>query len=99
MGYRTGLLREGGLVLPRHTFYVDNIFVYQSLPYVEDMYYLNIVLYKSREVTRCLLSCYDVTEIHNRMLHSYMIRYIEIMTAISSILAINSDNEEKIRKK
>ncbi len=26
--YRTDLLREVGLVLPEHTFYVDNIFVF-----------------------------------------------------------------------
>ena len=30
--YRTEVLRECGMVLPKHTFYVDNIFVYQPLP-------------------------------------------------------------------
>ena len=30
--YRTALLRESGVKLPEHTFYVDNIFVYQPLP-------------------------------------------------------------------
>ena len=30
--YRTELLRQCGLKLPEHTFYVDNIFVYQPLP-------------------------------------------------------------------
>ena len=39
--YRTKLLRDCGLELPRHTFYVDNLFVYQPLPYVKNMYYLN----------------------------------------------------------
>ncbi|MFQ9392980.1 MAG: hypothetical protein ACLR2E_00475 [Lachnospiraceae bacterium] len=34
--YRTGLLRECGLKLPKHTFYVDNIFVFQPLPFVEE---------------------------------------------------------------
>ena len=33
--YRTKLLRECGLELPEHTFYVDNIFVYHPLPYVK----------------------------------------------------------------
>ena len=32
--YRTELLRECGLELPKHTFYVDNIFVYEPLPHV-----------------------------------------------------------------
>ena len=38
--YRTELLRDCGLELPMHTFYVDNIFVYEPLPHVRKMYYL-----------------------------------------------------------
>ena len=30
--YRTKLLVECGLELPKHTFYVDNIYVYKPLP-------------------------------------------------------------------
>lgn len=44
--YRTALLRQCGLELPKHTFYVDNIFVYQPLPYVKTMYYMNENLYR-----------------------------------------------------
>lgn len=44
--YRTQLLRECGLELPKHTFYVDNIFVYVPLPYVKNMYYLNVDFYR-----------------------------------------------------
>ncbi|MDD3224156.1 MAG: glycosyltransferase [Clostridium sp.] len=44
--YRTELLRECGLVLPKHTFYVDNLFVYQPLPYVKKIYYMDIDLYR-----------------------------------------------------
>lgn len=44
--YRTNLLRECGLQLPMHTFYVDNIFVYQPLPMVSTMYYLDVDLYR-----------------------------------------------------
>ncbi len=41
--YRTQLLRDcEGMELPKHTFYVDNIFVYQPLPYVKSMYYMNL---------------------------------------------------------
>ena len=43
--YRTKLLLDCGLKLPAHTFYVDNIFVYQPLPYVKTLYYLNVNLY------------------------------------------------------
>ncbi len=44
--YRTTLLRECGMQLPEHTFYVDNIFVYVPLPYVHRMYYLDVDLYR-----------------------------------------------------
>lgn len=44
--YRTQLLRDCGLELPKHTFYVDNIFVYQPLPDVESIYYMDLDLYR-----------------------------------------------------
>ena len=44
--YRTGLLRECGLSLPEHTFYVDNIFAFQPLPWVKNMLYLDVDLYR-----------------------------------------------------
>ena len=44
--YRTELLRQCGLELPMHTFYVDNIFVYQPLPHVKNMYYLDVNFYR-----------------------------------------------------
>lgn len=44
--YRTKLLRDCKLELPKHTFYVDNIFVYNPLPFVKTMYYLNVDLYR-----------------------------------------------------
>lgn len=44
--YRTQMLRDCGLTLPRHTFYVDNIFVYVPLPECKRIYYLDIDLYR-----------------------------------------------------
>lgn len=44
--YRTQLLRNCNLVLPKHTFYVDNLFVYVPLKYVKDIYYLNVDFYR-----------------------------------------------------
>ena len=44
--YRTQLLRDCALELPKHTFYVDNIFVYQPLPAVKNMYYMDLDLYR-----------------------------------------------------
>lgn len=44
--YRTKMLRECGLELPKHTFYVDNIFVYYPLPFVKKMYYMDVDFYR-----------------------------------------------------
>lgn len=44
--YRTQLLRESELELPKHTFYVDNLFVYVPLKFVKTMYYINVEFYR-----------------------------------------------------
>ena len=44
--YRTNLLRDCGLKLPENTFYVDNIFVFNPLPYVRTMYYMDVNFYR-----------------------------------------------------
>lgn len=44
--YRTELLRMCNLKLPKHTFYVDNIYVYYPLPHVKTFYYLNVNFYR-----------------------------------------------------
>lgn len=44
--YRTQLIKDCGLHLPKHTFYVDNIFVFEPLPKVEKMYYINANFYR-----------------------------------------------------
>jgi glycosyltransferase involved in cell wall biosynthesis len=43
--YRTEVLRKSGIKLPEHTFYVDNIYAYQPLPFTEHLYYMDIDLY------------------------------------------------------
>ena len=44
--YRTELLRQCGLELPKHTFYVDNLFAFEPLPFVKNMYYLDVNFYR-----------------------------------------------------
>jgi len=118
--YRTGLLRDCGLELPRHTFYVDNLFVYQPLPHVKSMYYLDVNFYRyfigrddqsvnekvmigrldqQIRVTKLMLGCCDVLKLSDRKLRRYMIRYLEIMMTVSSILAIRSGTKEDLGKK
>lgn len=43
--YRTSLLRECGLELPKHTFYVDNIFIFKPMIHVKKLMYVNADLY------------------------------------------------------
>ena len=45
MGYRTQMLRDMGLELPKHTFYEDNLYIYRPLPYVKKILYLDKPLY------------------------------------------------------
>ena len=118
--YRTELLRDCKLELPEHTFYVDNILVYEPLPHVHTMYYLDVNFYRyfigrsdqsvneqvmigridqQIRVTKLMLGYYDVTKIQNRKLRHYMVRYLEIMMVICSILAIKSGSEENMEKK
>ena len=46
MIYRTKLLHECNLELPKHTFYVDNLFAFEPLPYVKNLYYLDVNFYR-----------------------------------------------------
>ena len=118
--YRTQMLKECGLELPKHTFYVDNIFVFQPLPYVKTFYYLDVNFYRyfiGRQdqsvneqvmigridqqllVTRLMLGYYHDAKITNYKLRHYMVRYLEIMMTICSILAIKSGSDENMAKK
>ena len=118
--YRTELLRQCGLKLPEHTFYVDNIFVYQPLPYVKTMYYLDVNFYRyfiGREdqsvnetvmigridqqirVNKQMIDILSQAQVKSRQLRQYMIRYLTIITVISSILAIRSGTDEDMAKK
>ncbi len=118
--YRTQMLKDCGLELPKHTFYVDNIYVYHPLPYVKKLYYLDVDFYRyyiGREgqsvqekvmigrldqqlrVTKLIIDDCDVWKLKNKKLREYMISYIEIMMAVSSILAIRSKMEENFAKK
>ena len=44
--YRTDMLKLSQMRLPKHTFYVDNIYVYYPLPHVRKIYYLDVDFYR-----------------------------------------------------
>ena len=118
--YRTGLLRECNLELPKHTFYVDNIFVYKPLPYVKTMYYMDVNFYRyfigrndqsvNEEVmirridqqllvNRLMIDIISEEKITNKNTRRYMLKYLDIIMAVSSIMLIRSGTEENLEKK
>lgn len=44
--YRTEFLKLTQIKLPKHTFYVDNIYVYYPLPHVHSIYYMDVDFYR-----------------------------------------------------
>ncbi len=44
--FRTEVVRDSGIELPKHTFYVDNLFVYAPLPKCKTIYYMDEDLYR-----------------------------------------------------
>lgn len=116
--YRTQLLRNCNLVLPKHTFYVDNLFVYNPLPYVNTMYYLDVDLYRyfigrddqsvnekvmiSRldqqiKVNKLMIDSCDVTKLRSRKLRNYMIKYLTMITTVTTVLCIKSGTSEHLQ--
>ena len=43
--YKTEKLRESGMNLPNHTFYVDDIYAYVPLPFMQNLYYRDLDFY------------------------------------------------------
>jgi len=118
--YRTQLLRDCQLELPKHTFYVDNLFVYAPLPHVKSIYYINVDFYRyfiGREdqsvqenvmikridqqikVNKLLINQVNIESITNANLRHYLLRHLEIVTVISTILLIRSGTAENLMKK
>lgn len=118
--YRTKLLHDCGLHLPEHTFYVDNIFAFQPLPYVKTMYYKDTNMYRyyiGREdqsvnekvmigrvdqqikVNKIMVDYLTETKISNRKTYNYMVKYLDIITTVSSIMLIRAKSEEAFEKK
>ncbi len=44
--YKTSILIDMKLELPKHTFYVDNYYIYAPLPYLNTLYYVDVDLYR-----------------------------------------------------
>jgi hypothetical protein len=118
--YRTKLLKGCGIRLPKHTFYVDNIFVYQPLPYVKTLYYLDVNLYRyfigradqsvneqimikridqQLRITKIMIESHNLMQIKSKKLQAYMVKYLAMMMAVSSVFLIKEGSEESLDKK
>lgn len=71
MVYRLDILKQCNLHLLEHTFYVDNIFVYEPLYYVKSICYLNIDLYRYY-VGRCDQSV-SISSMDKNYLHQFRV--------------------------
>ena len=109
--YRTQVLRDAGLRLPEHTFYVDNLYALMPLAHVRTLYYLDVDLYRyfiGREdqsvheavmlkrldqqlrVNWLMLEHVSRTPVTDRRLRRYLLHYVEIICAVSSILLVRA---------
>lgn len=46
VAYRTKFLQKNYIMLPKHTFYVDNLYMYRPLPYAKTISYIDLDLYR-----------------------------------------------------
>lgn len=118
--YRTALLREVGLRLPEHTFYVDNLYALVPLHRVQTLYYLDVNLYRyyigrpdqsvqesvmlrrmdqQLRVNRLMLQHVAQTRVRDRRLRRYLLHYLEIICAVSSILLIRAGTPASLADK
>lgn len=118
--YRTRLLLDCGLKLPEHTFYVDNLFVFEPLPYVKNMYYIDTNFYRyyigradqsvhesvmiervdqQIKVNKLMIDYLTSTRIANKKTYKYMVKYLDIITTVSSIMLIRAKTDEALEKK
>jgi len=118
--YRREVLRKSGLVLPENTFYVDNIYAYTPLAYVETMCYINVNFYRyfiGREgqsvqektmmkridqqlaVNKLMIESVNLSDIANNKKRRYLMHYLEIVTAISSILLLKEGSRTSVIKR
>jgi len=88
---KTSILKASGVVLPEHTFYVDNILVYQPLPYFKTMYYIDIDLYR-----------YFIGRIDQSVSHTSMINRIDQYIRVAKIMItshhLETIEDPKLRK-
>ncbi len=85
--YRTAFLREGGFVFPEHTFYEDNLYIYQPLAKTKKIMYLHMPLYgyfvgrddQSINEKNILRRLDQITEIAKKQITSYTLEELKAL--------------------
>ncbi len=83
--YRTELVRECDLQIPLHTFYVDNIFLYSPLPFVNSIYYCDTDFYR-----------YYIGRTDQSVNESVMIKRVDQQIKVSKLI-LEKHDLQKIR--
>lgn len=118
--YRTAVLREAGLRLPEHTFYVDSLYALVPLHRVRTLFYLDVDLYRyyigrpdqsvqeavmlrrldqQLRVNWLMLEHVSRTAVQDRRLRRYLLHYVEIICAVSSVLLIRAGTPTTLDQK
>lgn len=74
--YRVAMLREHGFVLPEHSFYEDNLYIYKPLPWTRKLLYLHRPVYG-----------YDIGRDGQSINEQTMIRRLDQLTAMITKMA------------
>lgn len=89
--YRTEMLRLSQLKLPKHTFYVDNIYVYYPLPHVRKLYYMDVDFY------RYFIGREDQS-VNEKIMISRVDQQIYVTKSMISMYDLRRITEKKLRK-
>ena len=85
--YKTDKLREMDIVLPEHTFYVDNIYAYIPLPKLSNAFFINVNLYfyyigradQSINIVNCIERYKQQISVMKTMLTAYTLAEIKAL--------------------
>ncbi len=89
--YRTQLLRDCGLTLPKHTFYVDALYCYVPLKNVTRMYYLDVDFYH-------YFIGRDDQSVHESVLIKRIDQYLRVNRLLFTEVDLKTVKDEPLKK-
>ena len=103
--YRTSKLRESKMDLPNHTFYVDDIYAYQPLPFMKKIFYHDIDLYhyfigRADQSVNYGTMCkrYELIK-QPKHLKKYMFKWLMTICGITIMTIVGTKEDKKKRWK